>query len=160
MPPQPDAEPAPAAEAAARPLPESAPSSKQAPEPPPQPPPLPQAEPGPVLNLGGTDSPSNATVEDATNVTPASPDNRYRNRDPIYPPDAARRGQQGAVVLLIHVGVDGVPTSVEITQSSGVRSLDRAAQDAVLLWHFHAGLRDGKPVPSDFPLQIRFRIAQ
>jgi protein TonB len=124
------------------------------------PPPPPKAQPAPELNLGGTDSPSNAIVADTPNVIPAGPDAAYHNIDPVYPPEAARRGQQGTVELLIQVGPDGTARAVDVTSSSGFGTLDRAARDAVLAWHFRPGLRDGKPVASQFPLQIRFRIDQ
>jgi len=163
-PPEPDAEPLPApAPSAAQPAPEPAPEAKQEAAPPPAPPPVPQmpeAEPAPELNLRGTDSPSNATVDESPNIIAASPDNRFRNRDPVYPEDAARRGQQGMVQLLIHVAPDGTASAVDVVASSGVSALDRSARDAVLKWHFHPGTRDGLPVESEFKLQVRFRLGQ
>ncbi len=112
----------------------------------------------PEMNLGGTDSPSNATVIDRQNIIPAGPDTRYHNAEPIYPPESARRGEEGIVALLVHVTPDGLPRSIEIVQSSGFRSLDNSARDAVLGWHFHPGMQDGKPIDSDFTLQVRFRV--
>ena len=97
-------------------------------------------------------------MEDATNVIPAAPDAGFHNRDPVYPADAAKRGQQGTVVLLVHVSPEGLPSGVEVTASSGCRLLDHAAREAVLGWHFHPGMQDGKAVDSQFALQVRFRL--
>ncbi len=128
------------------------------PSPPPAPPPQPQATPSPELNLGGTDSPSNATVVEAENVIPVGPDARYHNIDPVYPRDAAHRGEQGTVGLLIHVTPEGLARSIDIVESSGFKALDDSARDAVLTWHFHPGQRDGKPVDSEILFQVRFRV--
>ena len=43
----------------------------------------------------------------ARSVIPASVDAKFRNREPVYPPEAVRRAEQGAVILLIHVSPAG-----------------------------------------------------
>jgi periplasmic protein TonB len=111
----------------------------------------------PVFNLSGTDSESNAIVM-GEHVIPASPDDRFRNRPPIYPNDAAVRGQQGAVVLVIHVGENGVSASADVAETSGVASLDRAALDAVRKWHFRPAMKDGRTVPFDMPMRFIFEF--
>ncbi len=87
-------------------------------------------------------------------VVPASPDDRFRNRPPIYPREAAMRGEHGAVVILIHVSENGVATGVDVMETSGVASLDKAAVDAVLKWHFRPALHEGLAVP--FAMRFRF----
>ncbi|MGH7156369.1 MAG: energy transducer TonB [Acetobacteraceae bacterium] len=86
--------------------------------------------PAPHDSSGGTDSISN-TIATGDSVVPARPDASYHNREPIYPPDAASRGERGVVTLLIHVSPAGLATGVEVTKSSGFMLLDRAAQDAI-----------------------------
>jgi protein TonB len=154
--PPPDAEPA-AAPAPPPPPPSSPPPP---PSPPPAPPPQPPAMPSPELNLGGTDSPSNATVVESESVIAAGPDARYHNIDPVYPKEAARRGEQGTVGLLVHIAPDGLARSIDIIASSGFKALDDSARDAVLTWHFRPGLRDGRPVDSEMMFQVRFRADQ
>ncbi len=111
----------------------------------------------PEFNLGGTDSPSNAIVlGDA--VIPASPDNQSRNRPPIYPIEATRRGQQGTVTLLIHVSPLGVSLGADVLQSSGYPLLDRAALDAIATWRFRPAVRNGTPVPFDMPMRFTFAL--
>lgn len=78
---------------------------------------------------------------------------------PRYPRRAQRRGQQGTVVLRVHVDARGVPGQVDIVDGSGSRDLDRAALEAVRRWRFAPAVRDGRPVdgtvqvPIDFTLQ-------
>jgi len=113
----------------------------------------PKAQKAPVFDLAGTESESNAEVLGGR-VVPASPDDRFRNRPPIYPREAAMRGEHGAVVILIHVSETGVATGVDVMETSGVTSLDKAAVDAVRKWHFRPALQEGRAVPFD----MRFRF--
>jgi protein TonB len=115
---------------------------------------LPQA---PVFNLEGTDSESNAIVM-GKQVIPASPDNRFRNRPPVYPFDAAARGEHGEVVVVIHVSEYGVSAGADVAVTSGVASLDRAALDAVRKWHFRPAMKDGRSVPFDMPMRFIFEF--
>jgi protein TonB len=132
------------------------PSPPPSPTPPPPPsPPAPKAAEAPVFDLAGTESESNAEVLGG-HILPASPDNRFRNKPPIYPDDAAIRGEHGSVLLVIHVSVAGIASGVDVVQSSGVASLDQAALTAVRKWRFHPALREGEAVPFDMPFRFVF----
>ena len=113
----------------------------------------PKAQEAPVFDLAGTESELNAEVLGGR-VVPASPDDRFRNRPPIYPREAAMRGEHGAVVILIYVSETGVAAGVDVMETSGVASLDKAAVDAVRKWHFRPALQEGRAVPFD----MRFRF--
>lgn len=132
--------------------PPAAPSAQPA-----APPAMPTAPQGSRLNLGGTNSPSNAVAR-GNNVIPAQADARYRNRPPAYPAEALANGQQGAVTLLIHVSPAGLPMGVEVMESSGFPLLDRAARQAVETWHFLPALQDGAPIAADMPMRVRFEL--
>ncbi|WP_428492600.1 energy transducer TonB [Rhodopila sp.] len=119
-----------------------------------QPPPAARRQ-APVFDLAGTDSESNA-VALGPNIVPASPDDRFRNRPPIYPPEAEIRGEHGTVLVMIHVSEDGLASSVDVAQSSGVEVLDRAAVDAVRKWRFRPAVRQGRAVPFDMPFRFVF----
>jgi protein TonB len=121
------------------------------------PPPVQQTAQAPVITLPGNESETNAFVI-GSRVIPASIDAKFRNREPIYPADAARRAEQGAVFLLIHVSPQGLASGVDVLESSGHVSLDRAARDAVMRWHFLPAIEDGEPVPFDFPIRITFQL--
>ena len=108
-----------------------------------------------MFDLAGTESESNADVLGG-HVVPASPDDRFRNRPPIYPYEAAVHGEHGAVMLIIHVSEAGVATGVDVVESSGVASLDQAAKTAVRKWRFRPALQEGRAVPFDMPFQFVF----
>jgi protein TonB len=134
--------------------------SAQPPTPPPAPPPPPppsppKAQEAPVFDLAGTESESNAVVL-GKQIVPASPDNRYRNRPPIFPQEAEALGQHGSVLVVIHVADTGVASGVDVVESSGVDSLDQAAVDAVRKWHFRPALKEGRAVPFDMPFRFIF----
>jgi len=66
---------------------------------------------------------------------------------PEYPEMARQAGVEGSVIRQVYISTDGVPAQAVIMQSSGLGSMDRAAQDAVLQsrWSPARGA-DGVPV--------------
>ena len=108
-----------------------------------------------TFDLDGTDSLSYAQVS-GDHIIPASPDDRFRNRPPAYPREAALRGEHGVVVLLIHVSDYGVATGADVAASSGYASLDQAALEAIRKWRFRPALKDGRAVPFDMPMRFIF----
>ncbi|MEA2738001.1 MAG: periplasmic protein TonB [Acetobacteraceae bacterium] len=115
----------------------------------------PPSQQGPVFDLAGTDSESNAIVLGGQ-VLPAMKDDRFRNRPPPYPVEAEVRGEHGSVLVMIHVSQDGTAASVDVVESSGHSVLDQAAVTAVRKWHFRPALRDGQSVPFDMPFRFVF----
>ncbi len=156
-PPLPDAE---AADEALPLPPPPVPPPAVAPPTVPQPPspPVQRTPEAPQIDLAGNDSETNAIVTAGPNVIPASIDAKSRNREPIYPLEAVRRAEQGAVILLIHVSPDGLPAGVDVAQSSGYMLLDRAARDAVWGWHFLPAVQDGRPIPFDMQIRVVFQL--
>jgi periplasmic protein TonB len=161
-------EPAPSAVA---PTPPTEPPPQAEPEllpvPPPPPPSAPaqamsspakQVQEAPQINLSGNDSETDAMVMASPQVIPASVDAKYHNREPIYPLDAVRHAEQGAVTLVIHVSPAGLTAGVDIAESSGFTSLDRAARDAVWDWRFLPAVENGQPIPFDMKLRVVFHL--
>lgn len=112
-------------------------------------------EPAPAVRLGMGGIPG--VTNDISGDIPASPDPSAPNLPPLYPSEAARRGEQGAVILSVQVTPDGRAGSVGIASSSGYVALDRAAQQAVARWHFRPELDEtGAPVSSRMPIRINF----
>ena len=143
--------------------PDATPTAEAAPPPasapPPPAPPAPKAAENNKLTFDFADleSDTNALVTGDLMV-PASPDVKFHNRKPSYPSVAAWRGEQGAVVLVVHVSPDGLVSGVDVVQSSGFAALDSAARDAVLTWRFLPSVKDGRPVPDDVPIRFVFAL--
>lgn len=162
--PQPVKPPAPETtqEAAAAPeAPAATPTTEDAPPPataPPPPSPATQASDNKMtFDFASVESDTNALVTGDLMVPPSA-DVKYHNRKPSYPDEAAYRGEQGAVVLLIHVTPEGLVGGVDVVQSSGFAALDRAAREAALTWHFLPSVKDGQPVPAAMPMRFVFSI--
>lgn len=52
-------------------------------------------------------------------------------------------GEEGKVLLRVLVSAEGLPTQIEIKQSSGFDRLDKAALASVQRWRFVPGKRNG-----------------
>jgi protein TonB len=115
----------------------------------------PRSQEAPVFDLAGTDSESNA-IALGSQILPAMKDDRFRNRPPVYPIEAQTLGQNGTVVVMIHVSESGVATGADVVESSGFEVLDRSAVAAVLKWHFHPAMKEGHSVPFDMPFRFVF----
>jgi TonB family protein len=78
------------------------------------------------------------------------------NVRPAYPTLARLRGYQGVVVLFVEVLVDGRVGQVRIRRSAGHEILDRAAREAVSMWRFEPGRREGRAVTMSVEVPVRF----
>jgi protein TonB len=85
---------------------------------------------------------------------------RGQTPPPDYPSRALREGTTGTVLVLVHIGPDGVPTATEIAQSSGSRELDRAATQGVRRWRFEPAIGDGHPTVGDVVVPIDFSLSE
>lgn len=120
-------------------------------------PPVERKQEAPQINIGGNDAETNAIVT-GPHVIPASVDAKSRNQEPVYPLEAVRRAEQGAVILLIHVSPDGLAAGVDVAQSSGFVLLDNAAREAAAGWHFLPAVQDGRPIPFNMMLRVVFQL--
>ncbi len=80
------------------------------------------------------------------------------NPPPAYPSTARRRGWEGEVRLLVTVTATGRVSKITIAHSSGYQILDRAAVSSVYRWRFQAAMRNGRKVPGQVMVPIRFSI--
>lgn len=81
-----------------------------------------------------------------------------RNPAPAYPAAARRSGSQGTVMLKVLVSPEGTPLRVELDQSSGFKSLDGAALDAVKGWRFIAARRGTQNIEGWVRVPVVFRL--
>ena len=128
------------------------------PKPPSAVPPVAAVQEAPVIRLGGTGDNTFAEAFESPQVIPASVDTKYHNKLPAYPAEASLHGQQGTVVVLVHVSPEGLARGVDIARSSGYPVLDQAARDAVARWHFLPAVKDGQPLPFDMLARLQFKL--
>jgi protein TonB len=92
-------------------------------------------------------------------ITPPRFDADYlRNPPPEYPAFSKRRGEEGRVLLRVHVTRDGAPREVELKTSSGSERLDHAALEAVKRWKFVPARLGDTPVDAWVLVPIAFSL--
>jgi periplasmic protein TonB len=81
------------------------------------------------------------------------------NPAPPYPTLSKRMGEEGRVLLKVHVGVDGRPLDVSIAQSSGFPRLDDSARETVLrTWRFVPARQGDKTVAGSVKVPIIYTL--
>ena len=121
-------------------------------------------EPKEATAMSTVAEPVAPTTVDTGPAVPAQPDSEpvavgYGSHASVsYPHDSLKAREQGTVMLLVLVDVDGKVVDIRIDKSSGYARLDRAALNAVKLWSFnparHGGVteRAWAKVPISFTL--------
>lgn len=80
--------------------------------------------------------------------------------EPTYPRDALRERQQGTVIVLAQVDVQGHVSDTRVIQHSGSFTLDRAAANEVRKWQFQPALENGRPVVASAEVPVTYRLDQ
>lgn len=81
------------------------------------------------------------------------------NPIPEYPRISRRMGEEGRVMLRVHVGADGKPLEVTIAKSSGYPRLDEIARDTVLRsWRFVPARQGDQAVAGTVRVPIDFTL--
>lgn len=97
-----------------------------------------------------------ASKESGDDYTPPA---YHQCPSPPYPPLLRQRRIQGEVGVLITVSAQGIPSTVDISQSSGSAALDKHARAWILRhWQFTPATRNGHPTQATVRTSIRFSL--
>jgi len=77
--------------------------------------------------------------------------------EPEYTKEARQAKLQGSCVLRLVVGPDGKAHDIKVQRTLGL-GLDEKAIEAVSTWRFDPALKDGKPVPVQVNIEVKFRL--
>jgi TonB family protein len=78
----------------------------------------------------------------------------------VYPASAQRAGEEGTVILKVHVVESGNPVQVSMAKSSGFVDLDNAAIETVMNWHYVPAIRGGA-IADDWALvQVVYKLPE
>lgn len=80
------------------------------------------------------------------------------NPKPVYPLLAQRNGEEGKVILRVHVSQEGRVEELEISQSSGSVALDKAARRAVQDWRFIPAHKGTQAIAAWVSVPITFKL--
>jgi protein TonB len=90
-------------------------------------------------------------------ITPAQFDAAYlQNPKPSYPALSRRLGEQGNILLAVHVNEEGRAENVLLKKSSGFNRLDNAALESVRRWRFAAARQGEQLVASWVNVPVKF----
>ena len=141
--------------------PQTAPAPVVTAPPPPEPAPVPEVlpPPAPVVEQPGPVAAVLPPAPRAEPVTAPRFDADYLdNPAPAYPALSRRLGEQGRVLLRVHVLADGSAGQVEVRESSGFERLDRAARETVVRWRFVPARQGERPVAAWVLVPISFSL--
>jgi TonB family protein len=79
---------------------------------------------------------------------------------PVYPAQAMRAHEQGTVMVLAQVDVNGHVSETRVVKRSGSSTLDRAAANEVRGWKFSPALHDGQPIMASVEVPVSYRLDQ
>lgn len=95
----------------------------------------------------------------AEEVIPPNIDHARSEITPEYPPKSKRLGEQGRVLLLVHVLKNGRPGEIKVNRSSGFARLDDAAvQHVQRAWRFIPARQGDEAVAAWGQFAVTFRI--
>lgn len=138
-------------------LPAAPVAAQPAPAPAPEPVSAPAAAPAPAAPAPAAPAPS-AAVAGPVLSAPRFDAAYLANPPPIYPVLSRRMGEEGKVMLRVHVEPDGRPSQVELRSSSGFPRLDDAALRAVRGWRFVPARRGDEAVAAWVLVPINFTL--
>jgi protein TonB len=101
-----------------------------------------------------------APAAPAATVQPRFDADYLHNPKPVYPPLARRMGEEGRVVLRVHVRADGGAGEVLLHTSSGSPRLDQSAVDTVRRWRFVPARRGDESVAAWVLVPIVFSLKE
>jgi TonB family protein len=118
-----------------------------------------QLQPAPWADFGGQPAAAAQdrpfTAKDEGVVLPSV----VSERKPVYTQAAKEARVQGIVGMATVVTADGRVGAVRVTKSLDTQyGLDRAAVAAMRLWRFEPGTKDGRPVPVQVDVEMRFTL--
>ncbi len=80
--------------------------------------------------------------------------------NPRYPLDALRKEIEGWVTLYYMVSPSGSPYEIEVVDSSGNKSLERAAKRAVKKYQYEPAQMNGSPIDAGTATRVTFSFAE
>jgi protein TonB len=120
--------------------------------------PSPSSLTSPSATATATASPKNLPTQTASFSPPRTDAFALSNPLPIYPPLSRRQGEEGRVLLNVHILENGQVGEVTIRQSSGFSRLDEAALVAVRQWHYVPAKQNGVPLAYWYVQPLSFSL--
>jgi TonB family protein len=86
-----------------------------------------------------------------------SPPTLLSKVEPTYSDTAYAANCEGSVQVYVEVGTDGLAHNIQIVRGLGL-GLDEKAIEAIKVWKFKPGMKDGQPVPVMATIEVSFHL--
>lgn len=107
----------------------------------------------------GREAPHAGARENASpDSTPLYAAEYLSNPAPVYPALSRRLGEEGKVVLRVHVTAEGRAAQVAVAESSGSHRLDRVAEETVWRYRFVPARRGGEAIDAWVRVPMVFKL--
>jgi|GEM_PF-6303352 len=83
-----------------------------------------------------------------------------KTTEPVYPTIAREAGAEGAVLVEVTIGPDGLVRAARVVRSNTVGSLEEAARRAALQWIFRPATMNDHPVACRLRIPFRFSLGR
>ena len=93
-------------------------------------------------------------------VLPSTDADDLYNPNQRYPRMSQTMGEQGAVMVRILIGANGLPLKAELQKTSGFERLDQAALDFVMQSRYKPGTLGGKPTEMWMGREVKYILRQ
>lgn len=104
-------------------------------------------------------APEQPVVQGAMDVDAVDqPPRPRRTREPSYPVDARRQGQQGHVTIRLLINRNGRVDQFEILDRQGPSAFERSVEEVVKTWQFEPARHSGVPVAVRAVQTLLFRL--
>ena len=80
--------------------------------------------------------------------------------EPVYPPEAKKKREQGTCTLGATIGKEGDITSLKIVKSAGSKALDQSAWSAVKQWRYKPYLLNGEPIEVKTTINVTYTLGK
>jgi protein TonB len=90
-------------------------------------------------------------------ISHTTPPKLIHKVEPQYTKEALDAKLEGTVALDAVIGIDGIPSDIEVVRGLG-KGLDEKAIEALRQWRFSPGSSHGEPIPVKARIEINFRI--
>ena len=77
--------------------------------------------------------------------------------EPEYSEEARKARTEGKTLLYVQISPAGKAIGIRVVQVLGM-GLDEKAMEAVQLWRFKPGMKDGQPVTVEATIEVNFKL--
>ena len=112
-----------------------------------------------AMRVGLAEPAPHGAMADALKKVDVNELSLVEKKNPVYPPAAKKKGEQGTVLIEATISSDGRPENLKIKKGVS-KAIDQSARDAVKDWRWKPYLVNGTPVAVETEIRFIFSLAK